>query len=1158
MRPAFRRATVCTLLSLLFTVPSASAQQPEPVPPAPPSFPEAPPSGSDPPAADVTTTVPVTAKRPAAPASRTVPRSPAVAPSTPAVVPVAPPADVPVSVPAPAGSAGVQPIDALNLPSVEHRALVPSWWPVAAVGAAVLLALYLVLSVARARGLRPATRGTARRTAMGPRSRPTLTPIGAVAVALALLAAGLALGRASAAPGDLITTFAGGGIGPTSYDGDGSQATQARLLGPAGVATAPNGDVFIADTVNHRIRRVSPTGVITTFAGTGTRGVVDRNQQPDLNIGDSGPAVDAHLNFPTGITVAANGDVYFADSGNRRVRRVGADGNITTVFGATSNDIDTSDTEREATRIGLGYPTGIAINGNGGVLFVSDADYSNVFKVNLSLAPPTASRYAGDPQVPRCSTFGCSTGQDAYSGDGLQAKDARLNGPRGLAVDAAGNLFIADTNNHRIRKVDTTGVITTVAGNGAPTYAGDGQPAIAASLSKPAGVTVAGTGASQRLVIADTDNHRIREVRPDGVTDVISTLAGDGTAGFAGDGGAGPAAKLSSPAGVSVVGTKMLIADPGNNRVRLLAPPAPTTVSAPGAPSDVAATAGNASATVSWTAPVSDGGSPLTSYTVTPYVGTTAQPATTVTGNPPPLTATVNGLANGTTYTFTVTATNAAGSSPPSSPSNAVTPAAPAATAPGAPTDVTAVAGNASATVSWAAPASDGGSALTSYAVTPYVGTSPQPETAVGGSPPPTSTTIGGLTNGTTYTFTVRAVNAVGAGPASTPSNAVTPAGTPPGAPTGVTATAGDASATVSWTAPASDGGSPLSSYTVTPYLGTTPRPATTVTGSPPATTATVSGLTNDFNYTFRITATNAVGTGPASAPSNMVTPAAPPPRTAPGAPTKVGATAGDGSAEVAWIAPEADGNSPITSYSVTPYVGTTARASTQVPGSPPPTSTTVTGLTNGTTYTFRVKATNGVGSGPASQPSNAVTPAPSPVDRPTGDDPPAGEPRPPAPASDAAPACPRLGPARADQVVYPSGFSLIGLPGGTRVPTSTKLWGWFDQGRGSNYSAGNPNHPVTAGRGYWKYFGCPTVVDLAQQGSPVTAALGAYHASMVGNPLDGPATVTGHDFASRWVPAPGGGGSYRLSGFREPQPLAPGEAIWVFSYRATTIRIGR
>ena len=279
----------------------------------------------------------------------------------------------------------------------------------------------------------------------------------------------------------------------------------------------------------------------------------------------------------------------------------------------------------------------------------------------------------------------------------------------------------------------------------------------------------------------------------------------------------------------------------------------------------MSAAAGDGSAVVSWTAPA-DGGSGITSYTVTPYIGATAQPVKTVTGTPPVTSTTVTGLTNGTAYTFRVTATNAVGTGPASAASSPVTPTG--ATAPAAPTGVSATAGDGSAVVSWTAPA-DGGSGITSYTVTPYIGATAQPVRTVTGTPPATSTTVTGLTNGTAYTFTVTATNAVGTGPASAASSPVTPTGpTAPAAPTGVTATAGDGSAVVSWTAPA-DGGSGITGYTVTPYIGATAQPVRTVTGTPPATSTTVTGLTNGTAYTFRVAATNAVGTGPASAASD-------------------------------------------------------------------------------------------------------------------------------------------------------------------------------------------------------------------------------------------------------------------------------------------------
>jgi trimeric autotransporter adhesin len=365
-----------------------------------------------------------------------------------------------------------------------------------------------------------------------------------------------------------------------------------------------------------------------------------------------------------------------------------------------------------------------------------------------------------------------------------------------------------------------------------------------------------------------------------------------------------------------------------------------TCVSAPGAPTGLVAVGGNAQATVSFTAPASDGGSPITAYTVTPSPG-----GITATGASSPLT--VTGLTNGTSYTFTATATNAAGTGVASSASNSVTPAA---TVPGAPTIGTATPGNAQATVSFTPPSSTGGSPITGYTVTSI----PGGITATGASSP---LTVTGLTNGTAYTFTATARNAVGTGTASSASNSVTPV-TVPGAPTIGTATPGNAQATVSFTPPSSTGGAPITGYTVTSIPG-----GRTATGA--SSPLTVTGLTNGTVYTFTATARNAVGTGTASSASNSVTPAA----TVPGAPTIGTATPGNAQATVSFTPPSSTGGSPITGYTVTSIPGGLKATGASSP-------LTVTGLTNGTVYTFTATARNAVGTGTASSPSNSVTPA--------------------------------------------------------------------------------------------------------------------------------------------------------------------------------------
>ena len=270
----------------------------------------------------------------------------------------------------------------------------------------------------------------------------------------------------------------------------------------------------------------------------------------------------------------------------------------------------------------------------------------------------------------------------------------------------------------------------------------------------------------------------------------------------------------------------------------------------PSAPLSPVATAGNAQASVAFTAPLTDGGATIAGYTVTSSPG-----GFTSTGASSPLV--VTGLTNGTAYTFTVVATNAAGNSSASAASAAVTPR----TVPGAPTSPVATAGNAQASVAFTAPASNGGSAITGYTVTSSLGSF----TATGASSP---LVVTGLTNGTSYTFTVVATNAAGNSVASTASAAVIPR-TVPGAPTSPVATAGNAQASVAFTAPASNGGSAITGYTVTSSPG-----SFTATGA--NSPLVVTGLTNGTSYTFTVVATNAVGNSSASVVSVAVIPSLP------------------------------------------------------------------------------------------------------------------------------------------------------------------------------------------------------------------------------------------------------------------------------------------
>ena len=272
-------------------------------------------------------------------------------------------------------------------------------------------------------------------------------------------------------------------------------------------------------------------------------------------------------------------------------------------------------------------------------------------------------------------------------------------------------------------------------------------------------------------------------------------------------------------------------------------------------------------------------------------------------------------------------------------------------TVPGAPTSVSALAGNTQATVSFTAPANDGGSPITGYTTT----SSPGGFTATGSSSP---LIVTGLANGTAYTFTVVATNSIGNSAPSSASSAVTPSPTVPGAPTSVSALAGNTQATVSFTAPVNNGGTPITGYTVTSSPG-----SFTATGA--SSPLTVTGLTNGTSYTFTVVATNIVGNSTPSSASSAVTPSP----TVPGAPTSVSAVADVGQATVSFTAPASDGGSPITGYTVTSTPGSFTATGSSSP-------ITVTGLlTNGTSYTFRVVATNSVGNSAQSSASSAVTP---------------------------------------------------------------------------------------------------------------------------------------------------------------------------------------
>jgi uncharacterized protein (TIGR03437 family) len=337
------------------------------------------------------------------------------------------------------------------------------------------------------------------------------------------------------APQFTIQTVAGNGVAGSS--GDGGPATSAELNGPRGVTEDIYGNLYIAEFYGQRVRKVTPTGTITTLAGNGTQGYS----------GDGGPATSAELNGPYRVTVDLAGNVYIPDSGNSRVRKVSPDGMITTFAGNGSSGY--SGDGGPATSAVLNYPEAVAFD-SAGNYYIADEGANVIRKVNPSGIISTAA----------------GTGTAAYTGDGGPATSATLDGPVGIQVDASGNLYISDQLNNVIRKV-TNGTISTFAGTGVAGFAGDGGPATKAELNTPSSIGIDSAG---NLYIPDNANYRIRVVLTSGI---IWTVAGDGIDGYAGDGGPAVDAEISAARSASAAPNgDVYIGDFGNNRVRMLTP----------------------------------------------------------------------------------------------------------------------------------------------------------------------------------------------------------------------------------------------------------------------------------------------------------------------------------------------------------------------------------------------------------------------------------------------------------------------------------------------------------------------------------------------------------------------------------------------------------
>ena len=297
----------------------------------------------------------------------------------------------------------------------------------------------------------------------------------------------------------IITTVAGNGT--AGFSGDGGKATEAQLNLPSGVAVDDDGNIYISDRSNDRVRKVNSQGIISTFAGNGIDGFK----------GDTGPAGEAQLSKPFGLALDKKWNLFIADRGNNRVRRVNRQGIIHTVAG--DGGFFFSGDNGPAYRASVAGPTGVVIDNNG-VLYIADRNNNRIRAVDTQGMIRTVA----------------GTGQQGYNGDSEVARDTNLYLPFGVALDSDGKLLVIDRSHYRIRRVDLRrGSIETVAGNGVKMFAGDGGPATGAKLSFPHGIAVDLQG---NVILSDKGHYRIRRISPDGI---IQTIAGNGIRGNIGD-----------------------------------------------------------------------------------------------------------------------------------------------------------------------------------------------------------------------------------------------------------------------------------------------------------------------------------------------------------------------------------------------------------------------------------------------------------------------------------------------------------------------------------------------------------------------------------------------------------------------------------------------
>jgi len=362
----------------------------------------------------------------------------------------------------------------------------------------------------------------------------------------------LSIATADGAPGDITTVAGGGVIGPGGFPkhgffGDGLPATQAVLGSPAGIFIDAAGQLFISDFSNHRIRKVSPDGFITTIAGNGLEGISDDDVlATEAYLGGSR---DDPWGGPWGVFVDVSGHLYFTEWDSGRLRRIDQQDYITTIAAWDSTTSATMGNDRIAPGTLSRAPSGIYLDTNGN-LYIADLGAQSIHMIDST---GTITTIAGN-------------GIKGFSGDGGPATEAQLHFPNDVFGDRRGNLLISDSGNNRIRKVSPEGIITTIAGNGIKGFSGDGGPATEAQLSFPHGLFVDAAG---NLFVSDWGNYRIRMVDSTGT---ITTVAGTGkTPGFSGDGGPATEAKLFGPTCLFVdAAGNLFISDSGNNCIRMV------------------------------------------------------------------------------------------------------------------------------------------------------------------------------------------------------------------------------------------------------------------------------------------------------------------------------------------------------------------------------------------------------------------------------------------------------------------------------------------------------------------------------------------------------------------------------------------------------------